>query len=297
MCGQSGADYNASTKNLVGEFLDNYFTLDSRLGRTVLPFVCRPGFLTREYHRGRRVHYVRPLRLYFFFSLVFFFAVGQMAPERPIGQPTPRDGGEAERPVPAADGFAEVERSVMEYGRSLIQVLPATIRPMAPQLEQKPQRAGPDSLAPARPQPRTRGIGDKLRSLRLQFRSALLGNASKVMFAVLPLFALLIKGVYAGKGWHYIHHLIFSLHFHSFAFFLLSLVAVALYSGFTWLGYLADVLLLALPLYLFVSLLKVYQVGNWGTLWRFLCLSLLYAGLMVVAMTANILGTVWGSVP
>jgi len=40
-----------------------------------LPLFFRPGFLTKEYFAGRRVHYVPPLRLYLFVSIVFFISL------------------------------------------------------------------------------------------------------------------------------------------------------------------------------------------------------------------------------
>ncbi|MFT5022601.1 MAG: hypothetical protein ACI9O3_000194, partial [Colwellia sp.] len=55
--------------------LDDIFSFDSRAARTILPLVTRPGFLTNEYITGKRVHYVPPLRLYLFVSIVFFITL------------------------------------------------------------------------------------------------------------------------------------------------------------------------------------------------------------------------------
>jgi hypothetical protein len=55
--------------------LDDVFSFDSRASRTIWPLLTRPGFLTNEYIQGRRVHYVPPLRLYLFISIVFFITL------------------------------------------------------------------------------------------------------------------------------------------------------------------------------------------------------------------------------
>jgi hypothetical protein len=55
--------------------LDDIFSFDSRASRTVIPLLTRPAFLTNEYFAGRRVHYVPPLRLYLFISIVFFITL------------------------------------------------------------------------------------------------------------------------------------------------------------------------------------------------------------------------------
>ena len=51
----------------------DYFGFDGKLWRTLAPLATRPGLLTNEYLRGRRNHYVRPVRLYLTASLALFF--------------------------------------------------------------------------------------------------------------------------------------------------------------------------------------------------------------------------------
>ena len=74
-CGRCGQPERTTIKffgSVILHFLDDIFGYDSRAGRTVFPLIFRPGFLTCEYFKGRRVHYVPPLRLYFFISIMFF---------------------------------------------------------------------------------------------------------------------------------------------------------------------------------------------------------------------------------
>ncbi len=82
-CGQCGQQAESTLKYfwvVIMHLLDDIFSFDSRASRTLFPLVAKPGFLTNEYFAGRRVHYVPPLRLYLFISIVFFitlkFAVG-----------------------------------------------------------------------------------------------------------------------------------------------------------------------------------------------------------------------------
>lgn len=69
-CGQHVADYHRSVWRFVVDFLDNTFSWDSRFLRTLVPLFRQPGFLTKEFMAGRRVHYVHPLRLFLFTSAV-----------------------------------------------------------------------------------------------------------------------------------------------------------------------------------------------------------------------------------
>ncbi|NQZ24060.1 MAG: DUF3667 domain-containing protein [Colwellia sp.] len=77
-CAQCGQQAESTLKYfwvVIMHLLDDIFSFDSRAARTLLPLVTRPGFLTNEYFSGRRVHYVPPLRLYLFISIVFFITL------------------------------------------------------------------------------------------------------------------------------------------------------------------------------------------------------------------------------
>ena len=77
-CGQCGQAAESSLKYfwlVILHLLDDIFSFDSRASRTLWPLLMRPAFLTREYFAGKRVHYVPPLRLYLFISIVFFLTL------------------------------------------------------------------------------------------------------------------------------------------------------------------------------------------------------------------------------
>jgi hypothetical protein len=45
---------------------------DNRFVKTLWLTIKNPGFLSKEYAEGRRVHYIRPLQLFFILNLVYF---------------------------------------------------------------------------------------------------------------------------------------------------------------------------------------------------------------------------------
>lgn len=71
-CGQKFSRTTGTVKDFFVDFLGDYFTFDSKIFRSLIPLILRPGFLTTEYLIGRRVRYIPPLRLYIFISIVFF---------------------------------------------------------------------------------------------------------------------------------------------------------------------------------------------------------------------------------
>ncbi len=67
---------------LLSDLLTELASWDSRVGRTVVARVARPGFLTKEYTAGRRVRYLSPLKMYLTVSVLFFLL---LAWKNPLG--------------------------------------------------------------------------------------------------------------------------------------------------------------------------------------------------------------------
>jgi hypothetical protein len=74
-CGQPVKGMIRPLSSMLHDIADTLFNIDSRIFHTLLPLFFRPGHLTCEYFAGRRVRYVTPFRLYFFLSVIAFFAV------------------------------------------------------------------------------------------------------------------------------------------------------------------------------------------------------------------------------
>lgn len=74
-CGQPVKGMIRPLASMLHDIADTIFNIDSRLFHTMLPLYFRPGWLTNEYFAGRRTRYVTPFRLYFFLSVIAFFAI------------------------------------------------------------------------------------------------------------------------------------------------------------------------------------------------------------------------------
>ncbi len=66
---------------VMSEFADIVFNVDSRIFRSLWDLYVRPGYLTVEYLAGRRARYVTPFRLFFFLSIIAFFSMQMALPE------------------------------------------------------------------------------------------------------------------------------------------------------------------------------------------------------------------------
>jgi hypothetical protein len=71
VCGQKDEPLRRGLPDLAVEFFQHPL-IDTKLWKSLVPLLLRPGALTEEYLAGKRTRYVRPLKLYITISVVFF---------------------------------------------------------------------------------------------------------------------------------------------------------------------------------------------------------------------------------
>jgi hypothetical protein len=111
----------------------------------------------------------------------------------------------------------------------------------------------------------------------------------KIMFLLLPLFALYVGWFYSRKKYYYVNHAIFSVHFHSFVFlfFLLLLLLSALVQGH-WTGLIiAMISPIPIFIYLVVALHGMYQQSWRLSLLKGLAIAVLYV--ITMSLTSTLL--------
>jgi len=72
VCGQENLEPKESVWELVSHFFYDITHFDGKFFSTVGYLVRKPGFLSKEYLRGRRASYLNPIRMYVFSSALFF---------------------------------------------------------------------------------------------------------------------------------------------------------------------------------------------------------------------------------
>ena len=297
-CGQDrGRTPHVPLSELLGEAVSELFALDGRMARTVLPFFFRPGFLTAEYLAGRRVRYSSPLRLYLLTTLVFFLVASSGAGEggpglQPTGKdkerwvigysidPDPPAGASGPTGSPGASGPAGVaaarapEKQIVVGGR----------RELTPE-EQANVRAEVGRLR-AKGDLFSRMAADRIERLGAmppgeasrQVSRAILEQAPRVLFFLVPVMAGLLALLYRGRRLFFAEHFVFALHAHAVGFALLIPGEALGRSGLTAAGAgLAS-------LHLLLAMRRIHGAGWVVTVLRFLGLAIVYS----VALGAGI---------
>ncbi len=76
-CGQEYTKLELSLKEFVKDYIDEFFTFDSKILRSVVPLLFKPGYLTTEYISGKRARYLLPSRMYIIISVLFFYIINK----------------------------------------------------------------------------------------------------------------------------------------------------------------------------------------------------------------------------
>ncbi len=136
------------------------------------------------------------------------------------------------------------------------------------------------------------------------FKDAILGAIPSTLFVLLPVFALLLKLLYAFKRRLYMEHLIVALHSHAFLCLTLLLVfltmalrqwlAPATGALHSLLGLIEGLLFAWMPVYLLLMQKRVYGQGWLMTLLKFSVLGFSYVLLLSFGAVFTVLATlVW----
>lgn len=254
-CGQETAEHLPSFREFAHEFVLHYLAAEGKLWRTLRALVSRPGYLTLEYLRGRKLAYVLPLRLYLTVSIFFFLILKLSISATNLAADAPElqqgiASGNLELEVGLGFWSAERHRDG-SFSCSLPQLLCARIEPKL--------FAPPEELA----------------KLVAGLPHELFGHLSSAMFVLLPLFALYMKAAYWRRT--YGEHFLFALHLHSLWFLVLVMALAPLSQWFK------AAFLVYLFVFSFLSLQRVYGGPVWQTLVKGIAVALAYLASLLAA--------------
>lgn len=124
-CGQPVKGLVRRFSSVLGDVADTLFEIDTRLTRTVVPLLLRPGYLSREYFAGRRVRFVSPVRLFFFVSVLAFF-VAQWTYDSGNSQAirVQNDGIDAATTVAAVQSQRDIALAGLSQGQAALANVP-----------------------------------------------------------------------------------------------------------------------------------------------------------------------------
>jgi hypothetical protein len=257
-CGQKAND-ELTIGVLFYNTISNYFSFDARFFKSFIPLMFRPGYLPKEFIKGKRLLYLHPAQMYLFISVVFFFIFSFTVREQ-----TTSINDEFQKAFETEDGLMldpivekqldsldrleireALERTKMFNGMSqkeIDSIVSLDVLPKKNNISLDFQ-VELDSLlkinTPDKAIYENFGLVEsdgwfkrKFYKQGLKFYkakdlgniwSAFVDTVPIALFFLLPIFAFIIKIFYRKKG-PYSHHLVFSFYYFSFVFMVFSFI-------------------------------------------------------------------------
>jgi Protein of unknown function (DUF3667) len=253
-CGQHAHDSARTVGAVLHDGWHSFTHLDHRIWKTLRTLLTRPGALTQEFFANRRAQYLPPLRLYLIMSLLYFALVAVLAPsDAPAGDLVKfdtSDNGKTEdcRTIPDITGFGALDARLRIACEKIVSSGGAAIG------------------------------------------KAFLAYLPKGLFAFLPLMAAALLLFYWRPRRLYVEHLVFLLHNHAATFLVLIALWVVhalerLWPQLETASNVLDVVaFIALAIYFYRAMRRVYGQGAWLTRAKYLAIFAVYVFAFSVLM-------------
>ncbi|MBK6263597.1 DUF3667 domain-containing protein [Marivirga sp. S37H4] len=310
-CGQKNLDQRVSILVFIQDFFSNYLSFDTTLFRTMKPFLLNPGKLTLEFNKGRRNYYIHPIRLYLIFSLFYFFIVSANVPANATDTLMNKiySSSDNKASLAAMDSTdrREIEEAIGKNG--LIGIIN----------DKEDSVSVPSDSSRRRmkwPQLKAYAIDDEITdsafskildreffnsNLEVEQQRAFIANSNLylinslrnlpiMMFILLPLFGLFLMLLHLKSKKFYVEHLIHAIHLHAFAYFLYGIGIVLIFNinmG-EMQGWIFFICFVAVSLYAFLSVKKMYKNGLVKAFVKFCVLGLFYFLLLMSAVALEL---------
>jgi hypothetical protein len=314
-CGQKVDEFNRPIGYILHFYLSHSFAFDNRTFKTLKHLIFKPGFITVEFFKGRRIRYISPFQILMVLSFIFFLLL-QILSERSLNEITKKDLSnnstiEADSIQSAAseistdslpvslgkEEFKELNNLSVKQDTStqadsstaVTLTLSGNFREDLNKMADKYEKILTKTTSP-KEQEKIRSKISMCRNPEILI-SKILKLLSWAFFALVPVLALILKLTYIRHKQMYIKHLIFSTHTQSYLFIVLIIIAgyALLFNSGT--AVVSTILILTIPVYQVIALKKFYGGNYVKTIVKFMVISILYQITLFIAVIAVIAKT------
>jgi Protein of unknown function (DUF3667) len=326
-CGQKDIPKRQTLGELWTNFISSFWSYEGKFFLTTKFLITKPGFLALEYNAGRRESYYHPARMYVFISFVFFllFSIStsskledsDKANKNKTVELDSDDLKELKEDHPSLN-VDSIFRGSLSKDSSFI--VSKALLDSIKKLDGRPKKKknvgftlsdtefksieAYDSTQHALAPDKRDGwleLRLKIRNIELQerykdgdfgseFGKAFLENFSKVLFFLLPVFALLLKLLYVRKDYFYSEHLVFSIYYYNFFYLAGSVQILASYfDHLTLVDWAGNIISLWIMVYLLFAMKRMYQQTWRKTILKYLIFGFMFLICVVIGFSINAL--------
>jgi len=298
-CGQKTND-ELTLGVLFYNTISNYFSFDARFLKSFIPLMFRPGYLAKEFIKGKRLLYLHPAQMYLFIAVIFFFVFSFYARDgreeldknmqrvlenrsekvfatdsvdiqdsldvKALMEPIKNNRtalGLDEEELKVIDSISNIKIPKKNVGKTINfdeEKLDSLLAIGAKDKELYKAMGMPDDAGYFTRKFYAQGLKFYKTMGLGQIYQTFMDSMPLAMFFLLPIFAFLLKIFFFRRG-RYSHHLVFSFYYFSFLFIVFTIIF-----GVNRFWPIPDVIdwLIALStfIYLFVAIVKFYR-QNW----------------------------------
>jgi len=297
-CGQKAKD-DLTMRILFYNTISNYFSVDARFFRSLIPLMFRPGYLAKKFVEGKRLRYLHPAQYYLFASVIFFFIFSFQAREynqkvdkvlkKGFEQETILGLDSIQNKTLDSVSIAKIteplkdNQKITGMDKEEIEKLDSIIKHNArsnngTNLNLGYDKNKLDSLivadAPESAMLKAMGMNDDAGFMKHRFYTQLLkfqknsgggilqaffDSIPIALFILLPIFAFIIKIFFWRRG-SFSHHLVFGFYYFSFLFVAMSIILLA---NYFWNipGWINLIIGLSSYIYLLIAIKHFYRQG------------------------------------
>lgn len=318
-CGQKDIPKRQTLGELWVNFISSFWSYEGKFFQTTKYLITKPGFLAVEYNAGKRESYYHPARMYVFISFVFFLVLVSLPDSDTVKQSMEmnrddykefkkdnakvnvdsllsqaavwqKDSSSVKIPMALVDSVKNAtrrkeNRSSVKGGINLTQSKYKTVASYDSAqkvLPEKDQDGWFERKIKIREIELNEKYKDNTKQLGKDFLASFSDNFSKVLFWLLPVFALLLKLLYVRRDFYYSEHLVFSIYYYNFFFLAGSLQMIV--NQVSWLEWLGTIIGFWIFFYLLFAMKRVYQQSWRKTIFKFVLFSLVFFLCLGVAM-------------
>jgi hypothetical protein len=287
-CGQKNLPRRQDLGDLMVNFISSFYSFESKFFKTFGYLLFKPGRIIIDYNQGKRESYYHPARMYVFLSFIFFLVLSFIPDEDKIDLKENGRELSSEEKAKVLDSlnvkldsisFANYDPNTIEEYDSIENAKPVNARDGA--IEQYFTRKFIKLKQES---------GEDEKALWKRIVETFIENIPKMIFFLLPLFALLLKLLYIRRDFYYSEHLVFSVFFYDFLYLIGAIGLIC--SQISWLEWTNPILFLVGLFYLYKSMRRVYQQRRAKTILKFSLLLSMFLVCLILAFGINLLVTI-----
>ncbi len=308
-CGQENVEPKQTLWHLIIHFFNDVTHFDGKFFSTLKLLLFKPGFLSTEYIKGRRIKYLDPIRMYLFISALFLITFNTFNhKEKYVSLLHDKEL------IAATDSIRALEPNVKDnnketgFSYSSYMVEGKKVGVFTFPRSWMQSREQYDSVQATLPGSQRDGylkrfvvhsgiaMNKAYEEDPYNFTPAAVNgfyhSFSKIFFISLPLFALWLYLLYfrRRKQYYFVSHAIFSIHIYCVAFIFLT-VSFLPFLADNWPDEVNTAVAVGLLLYLYVAMLRFYKQGWFKTFLKFLILTFVMCNILLVVVIGLLLNS------